>query len=166
MKSLFTILLFAVTLILLVTECDKISPEDPIGISDKSFLDALIEQGVDANEDGSISYEEAESVTQLDLFEKGISDMTGIGAFTNLSILNCRENHISKLDVSKNTALVSLDCSSNQINYLNVTKNTSLELLRCQDNQMTSLDLSKNTNLEVLLSATTTVRLMFPVMIH
>jgi len=60
MKSLFTILLFAVTLILLVTECDKNTPDDPIGISDKSFLDALIEQGVDANEDGSISYKEAE----------------------------------------------------------------------------------------------------------
>ena len=115
MKSLFTILLFAVALILLISECDKISPEDPIGISDKFFLDALIEQGVDADEDGSISYKEAESVTQLLLFKKGISDMSGIGAFTNLSNLNCRDNNISKLDVSKNTALISLDCSGIQI---------------------------------------------------
>ena len=62
MKSIFTILLFAVALILLVTECDKISLKDPIEISDKSFLDALIEEGVDSNGDGLISYKEAERI--------------------------------------------------------------------------------------------------------
>ena len=59
--------------------------------------------------------------------------------------LDCNENQLTSLNVSKNTALTSLECSYNQLTSLDVSKNTALEELDCFSNQLTSLDVSKNT---------------------
>jgi hypothetical protein len=45
----------------LLKRCDKEGPLPNIHIPDNNFLNALIELGVDINEDGSISSEEAEN---------------------------------------------------------------------------------------------------------
>ena len=64
--------------------------------------------------------------------------------------LNCIKNQLTKLDVSKNTALTILDCDNNQLTALDVSKNTSLRELVCAKNRLTTLDVSKNTALRVL----------------
>ncbi len=116
-----------------------------ITIPDENFLNALIEEGVDANEDGRISNKEAEEIIDLDVNSKMISDMTGIEAFINLITLDCGENQLTRLDISNNTALTTLQCGYNQITNLDVSNNIDLWRLSCMDNQLTSLDISNNT---------------------
>ena len=94
-----------ITAMILLAQCEK-DPDPPVGIGDESFLNALIERGVDTNGDGRISREEAGALTYLDVAYCGISDMSGIEAFVNLDTLFCDWNLITDLDVSGNTALI------------------------------------------------------------
>ena len=72
-----------------------------VSIPDTIFLFALIEEGVDTNEDSQISFSEAEVVTKLDVSGKGnpdqkrITDLTGIESFINVDTLNCNRNDIT-----------------------------------------------------------------------
>lgn len=127
--------------------------QQSVFIPDTVFLQALIERGVDTNEDSLISYEEAEAVTTLYvggffLSKRDITDMTGIEAFVNLGTLDCSSNYLTSLDVSSNTKLTVLHCALNLLTSLDVSANTALTELYCAENQLTSLDVSKNTNLE------------------
>ncbi|MCP4310474.1 MAG: T9SS type A sorting domain-containing protein [Bacteroidetes bacterium] len=115
--------------------------EDLVSIPDHKFLQALIKEKVDTNNDGIITYPEAEAVTKLNVF-RGISDMTGIEAFVNLDTLRCTENFITRLDVSNCHALRYLDCSENRLTSLDVSALTALEYLKCNGFTLTSLDVS------------------------
>ena len=86
----------------------------------------------------------------LNLYNKNVSDLTGIEHLIELTRLDCSGNQLTSLDVSKNTALTSLSCSGNQLTSLDVSKNTALWDLYCGGNQLTSLDVSKNTALTSL----------------
>jgi len=69
-----------------------------------------------------------------------------------LLVLNCSFNqHLEKIDVSSNRVLIELSCASNHLTNLNITKNRVLKKLVCPDNQLTNLNISVNTDLEVLL---------------
>ena len=132
------------------TECNDNPPTSEIYIPDIAFLYALIEEGVDTDNDNFISFEEAESVTSLNLNTKGITDMTGIEAFTNLTYLECIFNAMTSMDLSQNTALTYLNCYTNPLTFLNVSNCTELTYLQCNMNELTSLDVSDNINLEFL----------------
>ena len=82
--------------------------------------------------------------------EAKIADLTGIEHFTALKVLECDNNQLTSLDVSKNTALTGLVCSHNQLTSLDVSKNTALIELWCDNNQLTLLNVSKNTALTKL----------------
>ena len=118
-----------------------------VTIHDTAFLAALIEEGVDTNKDGQISYAEAEDAINLNVVDRGITNMTGVEAFVNLEELNCFANQLTSLDISNNTLLKELYCPVNQLTSLDVSKNIALEVLMCSYNQLTSLDVSKNINL-------------------
>ena len=64
--------------------------------------------------------------------------------------LDCNENQLTCLNVSKNTALKLLDCSWNQLTSLNVSKNTALKVLECSGNQLTSLNISGCARLRII----------------
>jgi hypothetical protein len=126
-----------------------------VDIPDANFLNALLMLGVDTNEDGLISYAEAEQITALDLSGSwedpdNISNMKGIEAFVNLNTLDCSVNQLTSLDVTNNTALKELFCYYNQLTSLDVSKNINLEYLNCGGNGLTSLDVSNNTALTTL----------------
>ncbi|MBQ3989234.1 MAG: leucine-rich repeat domain-containing protein, partial [Bacteroidales bacterium] len=70
-----------------------------------------------------------------------------IGYFPALERLDCNNNGITSLDISKNKALTYLDCSNNILTSLDVSYNTNLKHLYCYSNYLTSLDLSNNTAL-------------------
>lgn len=80
----------------------------------------------DSNNDGKISSEEAVSVKKMDCENKGITSLKGIEYFTSLTYLNCRNNKLTSLDVSKNTKLVEFWCDYNNLTSLDVSKNTQL----------------------------------------
>ncbi len=121
-----------------------------VNIPDSNFKNALIDEGVDTNNDGEIQISEAEAVINLNVNGRNISSLEGIQSFINLEVLHCSNNQLSTLDMSQNVNLQKLICNSNQLNNLNVTQNSNLEFLWCQDNQLSVLDVSQNLNLEAL----------------
>ena len=60
------------------------------------------------------------------------------------------DNQLSSLDVTQNTALTSLSCASNQLTSLDITNNTALSFLNCTNNQLSSFNVSMNTALKDL----------------
>lgn len=66
---------------------------------------------------------------------------------TALTELNCDNNGLKELDLSKNTALKYLNCDYNGLKELDVNHNTALTYLKCSNNQITTLDISKLTSL-------------------
>ena len=59
MKAFLRVFVVIFSLALLFTQCDKDDPINSVDIPDDAFLNALIEEGVDANGDGEISPAEA-----------------------------------------------------------------------------------------------------------
>ena len=122
MKVIHSLTCLAVAASLILSGCDQGPCScEAIKIPDQSFLDALLEPGldeegevqiIDSNDDGLISYYEAEAITYLDVSGKGISDMTGIENFVNLEVLDCSDNQLIKLDLSRNKKLKELDVSN------------------------------------------------------
>lgn len=120
-------------------------------IPDDNFLNALIEEGVDLNNDGKIQLVEAEYVTKkLDVRGESITDLTGIKAFTNLEELRCDDNELISLDVSDLSNLEELECDDNELTSLDVSGLSSLTHLRCGRNKLPSLDVSSLSNLTFL----------------
>jgi Leucine-rich repeat (LRR) protein len=113
-----------------------------VNIPDTNFKNALISMGVDANEDGEISYTESEAITFLDISYRFILDSTGIEAFINLDSLDCTGNQLTSLDVSNNPSLKQLGCANNQLTGLDVSGLIGLTDLDCGVNQLTNLNVS------------------------
>lgn len=116
---------------------------------DDHFI-AYVELRCDKDGDGTLSQAELDGVTELYVAYANIKDLTGIELFPNLEKLDCKNNNLTRLDVSKNTKLTKLYCEFNQLTGLDLSKNIALTELNCQVNQLTSLDLSKNTALTKL----------------
>jgi Leucine-rich repeat (LRR) protein len=115
---------FAISL-LLIFRLFCLSEAQDVVIPDKAFLDALIERGVDIDNDGLISHAEAESVNCLDIslidtvYRDGhwecwpmgnVSSLSGIEAFTNLDTLICAGNDLMNLLLPDNPGLLYVDC--------------------------------------------------------
>lgn len=133
--------------------------DPPLSIPDPVFLDALIGQGVDGNEDGLISLLEAESTTKL-MFccemdvsssacinRPGITSLEGIESFTNLDTIKVSCTMLDNLDLSGQTRLIYLDCSENQLRNLNVSLCTALVTLDCHGNELAQLNVGDNVRL-------------------
>ena len=67
--------------------------------------------------------------------------------FKNLEYLDCHDNRLKNIDVSKNVNLTELYCFSNPLTTIDVSKNINLRFLDCRENQLTTLDVSNNVNL-------------------
>lgn len=123
-----------------------------VNIPDASFKAVLVaDPSINTNMDTEIQISEAAAYTgMIDVSYQGISDMTGIEAFTNLTALVCNDNYLTTLDLSNNTALTSLECEFNLLISINISNNTALTNLHCSDNLLTSIDLSTNIALKEL----------------
>ena len=105
----------------------------------------------DTNNNEFLESEEREAVTEIDVHAKSIDSLKGIEFFPNLVKLECSNNKLTELDVSKNTKLTELYCIGNwQLSELDVSKNTALKQLWCGSCNLSSLRLGANTELEVL----------------
>jgi len=123
-----------------------------VTIPDANFKALLVaDNAINTNADNEIQVAEANAYTGLiNCSGLGISDLTGIEAFTALTYLYCFANQLTSLDVSSNTALTDLECDDNQLTSLDVSGATALTDLVCFANQLTSLDVSSNTALTYL----------------
>jgi len=128
-----------------------------VNIPDAIFKAVLVgNTAINTNGDTEIQVSEAAAFGgTIFCASLGISDLTGIEAFTALTVLNCSSNLITSLDVSQNTALISLNCSGDgyvqgQITSLDVSLNTALTEFYCFENQLDSLNISQNSALTTL----------------
>ena len=127
-------------------------------ITDMAFIQIVEEAAcisLTRNAVGTVSLteenlEKMASVTELNIAEKGLTDLSALKYFTGLQTLDCSRNSLTTLDVSALTNLTSLDCSDNQLTALDVSKLTHLTILDCSDNELTALDVSKLTGLTKL----------------
>jgi len=117
-------------------------------VPDDNFEQALIDLGYDLLLDNFISSNIAASVSTLNIFEKQISDLTGIEGFTNLKELNCAKNNLTNLDLTNNTKLEKLVISENNIYYIDVSKNTELNTLVISSSSISFIDVTKNLKLK------------------
>ena len=146
-----------------------------VNIPDANFK-AFCVLNYDTSGDGEISVSEAANITNttMDCSNLGITDLTGIEAFTGIERFYCNDNQLKSLPIENNTALYYLNCSKNQLTALpdlsafinlsdliisenqlknlpDLSLNTMLYTLWCRDNQLTNLpDLSYNTILTTL----------------
>lgn len=141
------------TLLVLTLFCGFFATAQIVNIPDTNFKNALLNHDpvIDTNDDGEIQVSEAEAlIANLNLFDKSISDLTGIEAFINIERLHCHENLLTQLDLSANVNLEYLNCSSNQLTTLDVTDNLLLEYLNAGENILNDLNVSPHNNLEYL----------------
>jgi len=114
-------------------------------VPDDNFEQALIDLGYDSGAlDDYVKTVKIKKVTNLDVSNKNIANLTGIEDFSGLTILKCYSNQIDSLNFSQNVSLTYLDCQENQLTSLNVSQNTALTTLNCQLNQLDGLDVSNN----------------------
>ena len=117
-------------------------------IPDANFEQALINLGYDVGPpDGIVPTANINTITELDVSLLNIADLSGIEDFTALEILECSENNLTQLDVSKNSNLQQLFCSFNAIESLDLTQNAELRIIWCNFNRISALDLSNNSRL-------------------
>ncbi len=125
-----------------------------IVLGDTEYPDAALRDRVqtqaDTNANGLISKTEERAFTTLDASAAGIADMTGIARLINLAELNCSNNSLFVLDVSKNTKLTKLNVSENKLSKMDTSANLLLESLEVGSNRLAAVDVSKNTALSTL----------------
>ena len=95
-----------------------------VAINETNFPDANFRKVVntyDTNKDGTLSESEAKSVTELNIYNKGITSLKGVEYFTALTELWCFNSNLTAPDVSKNTALTTLQCNPQIVSGLKIT---------------------------------------------
>ena len=122
-------------------------------INETNFPDpnfrAYIKAAIDIDADDVLSDGEIVSTTTINVNNKEIKDMTGIGFFTELAVLNCERNDLSEkgIDLSANTKLEELYLYSSKLTAIDVTMLPNLKKLYVGWNNLSALDVSKNTKL-------------------
>ena len=119
-------------------------------IPDDKFEIELIALGYDDVLDDYVSTYNIRSVTQLDLKQLNILDLTGIQDFVALKTLDCSNNLLDTIEATYNLNLKSLNCSHNNLSTIDVSNFTSLEYFNCDFNTISSIDLSQNLSLRQL----------------
>ncbi|MEM6718974.1 MAG: hypothetical protein AAF611_06660 [Bacteroidota bacterium] len=117
-------------------------------IPDANFEAALETLGYDdISGDGQVPTAAIEVVTNLNINNQGISDLTGIEDFSALRQLNVNGNSLTSLNISNNTVLRVLEATGNVFNTLDLSANVALEEIKLSNFSGTSIDIANNTTL-------------------
>lgn len=115
-------------------------------INETNFPDATFRNFVatyDTDKDKNLSKAELNKVFEIDVAGKGITNLTGIEHFTNLTRLYCNDNSLSSLNISNNQYLEILNCSNNELTALDVSSNKYLYSLGCFGNHISGTAMDK-----------------------
>jgi len=93
--------------------------QPPVVLNETNFPDenfrAIVCYLFDAEEGDTIQADRFSEVEDLDLHDYWLIDLKGIECFTALEQLDCSDNLLKEIDVSKNAELKSLDCGYNRL---------------------------------------------------
>ncbi len=107
---------------------------------------------IDANNDGEITQSEALAVYSIAIqTPSNITNITGIGFFTNIQDFGVQGNMIQTADLTSLTHLRTLDLGSNQLSSINLNGLSNLWFINIGDNQLTSVDFSTLSALKILI---------------
>ena len=128
-----------------------------------SFEKAVIKEIYPAgtpNGDGTVTITDLsvlEALTEVNVSNKGLYSLGGIGYCTGLTKLVCSRNKLTELNISGLTKLTYLDCLYNQLTELDLSGLTKLTYLDCSANELSALDLTDQTELTKLVCTNTKV---------
>ncbi len=147
---------------LFLIQLSNIYSQETIPIPDIGFEEALIDLNLDSNGlNGNILRSDAENIINLNINNpennknlpnvfSAIKNLSGIEHFSNLKRLDCSNNKIHTLNLSKNKNLNLLNCSYNTLQELNLKNNTLLTAVSCDNNQLETLILGEHSALKDL----------------
>ena len=146
-----TIVSIAAVLVMVLAAVSALAAD--VKIDESHFPDSVFRAYVktfDSDSDGALSDAERDKVTVIDVENKAIKDLTGLGQFPALKELHANFVPVTELDVSGNAALEVLECHGCALSALIVSHNPALRILKCGRNQIGKLDVRKNPKLEEL----------------
>ncbi len=115
--TIFIILVILVNFIFINFNVSYSNETENIAFLDNNLKTALLNEGIDSNGDGEISYDEAKNVTMLHLYNKNISNLYGLRYFENVDYLELSNNNIEDISECLNmTNLKTLLVSHNKLN--------------------------------------------------
>ena len=156
MKKLYTFLVLAFTVVFGNAQIVNIPDANfkaqllAASVDNNIAMNAVTRIKIDVNNDGQIQVSEAQLVYRLEVHSAGITNLTGISAFTNLRYLDCMSNQITTLSLNSLTNLTELYCYHNSISSLSINSLTNLTRLNCGNNGITSLPTNNLTSLVFL----------------
>ena len=89
-------------------------------VPDDNFEQKLINLGYDFIFDDQVLTANIDTVTQLEVYNLNISDLTGVEDFISLRALYCGNNNLTSLDLSNNPDLYLVNCQTNSLTYIDV----------------------------------------------
>lgn len=133
-------------LLFLVFFISILSYAQTFSIPDSNFEQALIDLNLDntspTNEiDGLMNSSVASAVTDLDLSNRDINDLSGIENFINVEWLFLANNNLTEVNLLNNLSITRLMLTGNELTSLDISTLSNLERLLCGQNQLTSLTL-------------------------
>ena len=123
-------------------------------IPDAAFETRLLSMGIDSEgiQDGRILTADASPVTSLVITNAGITDFTGIQAFTSLQTFWPAYNDITSIDLSTLTQLRDLRATATLLESIDISNNPLLETCYIiASNGIDEVDFSNNPNIMFLL---------------
>jgi len=137
MKINFYLIFFVVFVI-----TTNIGTSQNIFIPDDKFEQVLIDLGYDLGPlNDSILLTSIQNIKTLTVSYKEVQDLKGIENFEYLEVLNCNNNLLTHLDLSKNLHLKKIYCQNNLLTDIDLGDNPELNYLSCYNNQITKLEL-------------------------
>ena len=122
------------------------------GICPDSNFASKVQDICDDDNNDWLSDSEIKAHKSLTVSNQNINSLEGIEYLTELTTLDCSDNKLNSLDLSKNVKLEKLDCGYNELASIDLSANTKLNYLNCAKNELTSLDLSKNQDLTLVMA--------------
>lgn len=127
---------------------DKVSnleDRDWVNIPDTNFQKVLIHAYDIEVIDDKVAFVDVKNIWRIDCKGKDIHSLRGIEYFTNLKELDCSNNQITRLDLSKSPELELLYCNNNQLTSLNISS-PNLRILDCSNNQLARISFPWDNN--------------------
>ena len=130
-------------------------PQFPVGTDITSYFacDNLLQAvraAMNLGAESSILAEQTALITNLNLFNRGITRIDGLQFFTALERLNLAYNNLTHADFAIIPSLRELDVTNNDLTSLNIAANTRLERLWASNNRLEHINVTDNTALLTL----------------
>lgn len=114
-------------------EAEAVPTAVETAINETNFPDDVFRSYVsvafDTNSDGKLSVAEINKVKDIEVYNMGITDLTGVGTFVGATTLLCQGNKLATLDLSRLLYLETLNCSNNNLTSIKVSATNGLPKL-------------------------------------